>query len=249
MSAEAAVRYTQVDKRYDQQVVLDRLSLTVPHGRTTVLIGASGCGKSTLIQLANGLVPPDAGTVEVFGTAVGAGVDATTLQRLRLRIGYAVQSIGLFPHLTLRANITLLARLLQREDEWIAARLAWLCDGFDLALEMLDRYPLEVSGGQQQRAGLARAMFLEPELLLLDEPFSAVDPITRGNIHEQFLTLKRETHTSVLLVTHDMREALLLGDELVFMRDGGIVRAGTPDEIRANPGPDYVAHLLEAQLG
>lgn len=241
----AAIHYEAVSKRYDDHVVLDQLTLTVVQQRTTVLIGASGCGKSTLVQLANGLLQPDSGRVEVFGTPLLP----STLRAQRLRMGYAVQSIGLFPHLTLRANVTLLPGLLGRDPDWIEARLAHLCEGFDLDAVMLDRYPLEVSGGQRQRAGLARSMFLEPELLLLDEPFSAVDPITRGNIHEQFLTLKRETDTTVLLVTHDMREALLLGDRLVFLHEGRIVRAGSPDEVLADPGSDHVAALLKAQLG
>lgn len=243
-AADPVLRFLGVSKAYGAHPVLRAVDVDVPRGRTTVLLGASGCGKSTLVQLANGLLEPDGGTVEAFG----APLTRARHREVRLRTGYAVQSIGLFPHLTLRRNVDLLARLEGREDDWIEARLGRLCGHFDLDPGLLDRHPDEVSGGQQQRVGLVRAMFLEPELLLLDEPFSAVDPITRGNIHERFLELKRDTHTTALLVTHDLREAVLLGDLLVFLEAGVVARAGPVREVLDDPRSPFVAELLEAQL-
>lgn len=175
------------------------LDLTLPPLRITAVVGASGCGKSTLLQLINGLLRPDVGEVRVFGQPL----DYRDLPRLRRRIGYAVQQIGLFPHLTVRDNIAILAEREQWQRSRLRARIEQLLDMMDLAPALLGRYPHEISGGQAQRVELCRAMMLEPPLLLLDEAFSAVDPITRAEVHARFQALQRAEPRTVVLVTHD----------------------------------------------
>lgn len=207
-----------VVKRYDAAPVLDCVSLDFPVGCITAIIGRSGCGKSTLLRICNGLVTPDAGRVQVFGQAL----DYNNLPMLRRRMGYAVQRTGLFPHLSGRHNITLLASLEGWDLERIEQRVNELQQLTRLEDEQLDKFPHQLSGGQQQRIGLCRAMMLRPEILLLDEPFAAIDPITRVDIHRQLLTLHRAEPTTAVLVTHDMREALRLADHIVVMDAGRI---------------------------
>ena len=180
-----AVRFEGVGKRFGDVEVLREVDLAIAAERTTAIIGESGSGKSTLLQMINGLVQPDEGAVEVFDDVVGP----ETLLRIRRRTGYAVQGSALFPHLTVRENVTLLASLEGWDARRREARLAALMELMELAPELVERYPHELSGGQQQRASLCRAMMLEPPLLLLDEPFSAVDPITRMGIHDHFRRL------------------------------------------------------------
>ena len=191
---------------------------------------------------ANGLLKPSSGEVRVFGAPLPSGSALTDLRR---RIGYAVQGVGLFPHLTARQNVTLVARLAGMSAEKIDARYAELCGLLELPEEIADRYPPQLSGGQQQRVGICRALMQRPRLVLLDEPFSAVDPITRRSIHMQFDRARRHEGSSVLLVTHDISEARRLADRLVIMRAGRIEQAGTLAEVFAAPANAYVAELLE----
>jgi osmoprotectant transport system ATP-binding protein len=237
-----AVEFDAVSLRRGDVLALDEVSLSLPRGRTTAVLGASGSGKSTLVQLIIGLLRPDAGRVQVLGRPI----DYDDPRPLRRRIGYAVQDVSLFPHLLVRDNILLPGVL----DRWPVparqTRLAELLELMQLPPEVLDRYPHELSGGQQQRAGLCRAMLRNPELLLLDEPFSGLDTLTRAGIHEQFLELQRRAPVSTVLVTHDPQEAINLAHSLVVMQSGRVQQFGTVAEVTAQPANDYVRHLCTA---
>ena len=238
-------RLDGVGKRFGDLWVLRDVTLALPAQRTTAIVGESGCGKTTLLQLVNGVLRPNAGAIEVLGAPVPtAGVAA-----FRRRIGYAVQGAGLFPHLTVRENVTLLAKLEKWPAARIEARFDELLDEMGLAPELAEQYPIQLSGGQQQRAGLCRALMLKPDMLLLDEPFSALDPISRAELTEQFGAAQRQEGVSALLVTHDMREAAQLADYLVILGDGGVLQAGEASEVLANPRPGHVEKLLNAQQG
>ena len=220
------------------------VSFSCPTGHTTAIVGESGSGKTTLLQLVNGVLRPNEGTVEVLGESVPEeGVEA-----FRRRIGYAVQGAGLFPHMTVRQNVDLLARLERWPRDAIDARFAELLEEMGLDASLSDRYPHQLSGGQQQRVGLCRALMLKPGLLLLDEPFSAVDPITRIELYEQFIHAQRHEGVSALLVTHDMREAVKLAQHLVIVGSGEVLQAGETAAVMATPAPGYVARLVETQL-
>lgn len=238
------VRFVNVWKSYlPDQPVLKDVSLALPAGATTAIVGESGSGKTTLLQLVNAVQQPDQGDVLVFGEPV-----PDDLIHFRRQIGYSVQGAGLFPHLTNRDNVTLLARLEGWSAERISARFAELLEEMELPVEAADRFPRELSGGQQQRVGLCRALMLKPRLLLLDEPFSAVDPITRVGIYERFREVQAHEGVSSLLVTHDMREAVKLAQMLVIVADGRVAQAGPVAQVLASPATDYVAELLRGQL-
>ena len=239
-----AARFLNAGKHFDDLWVLRGVSLALPAGRTTAIVGESGCGKTTLLQLVNGVLRPDEGSVEVLG----GPVPTTDVEAFRRRIGYAVQGAGLFPHLTVHGNVTLLARLEKWPAERIQARFDELLDEMGLAADLADQYPIQLSGGQQQRAGLCRALMLKPAMLLLDEPFSALDPISRAELCEQFIVAQRQEAVSALLVTHDMREAAQLADYLVILGDGGVLQAGETAEVLANPRAGYVTKLLNTHL-
>jgi len=222
-----ALRIDSASKHYGDAVALDNVCLAFPDGVITAVIGPSGCGKSTLLKLCNGLIRPDQGQVSLFG----AGIDYHNLPPLRRRMGYAVQGTGLFPHLTARENIELLARLERWSPEDIRVRSEQLMALTRLEAAQMDRYPHQLSGGQQQRVGLCRAMMLRPEILLLDEPFAAIDPITREEIQRQLLTLHRAEPTTGVLVTHDMGEALILAEHIVIISGGRILRSENRDAL------------------
>lgn len=236
----AALALQAVDKRFDRTRAIDNLSIDFPRNTITAVIGRSGCGKSTLLKLCNGLQRPDRGRVEVQGRAV----DYTDLPALRRRIGYAVQGNGLFPHLTARNNISLLARLAGWSPRAIEARVAELARLTQLDVQLLGRYPHQLSGGQQQRVGLCRAMMLRPEILLLDEPFAAIDPVTRLDIHERLLALHSSEPATVVLVTHDMAEALRLAHIIVVLDAGRLVRTATREELLEEGGAAEPERLL-----
>jgi len=207
-------------------------------------VGPSGSGKSTLLQLINGLVRPNQGKISVFGKAI----DYAHLPELRLKIGYAVQGTGLFPHMTAMENICLLGRIKKWPSRRITARVEELMALVGLEEDLGSRYPHELSGGQQQRVGLCRAMMLEPELFLLDEPFGALDPITRHEIHDEFLTLQKSERRTMVLVTHDIREALKLAQRIVILDGGRLVQEGPCQDVVKNPANAFVRHLLQTQL-
>jgi osmoprotectant transport system ATP-binding protein len=233
-----------VSKSYGQEVALREVDLEFADGVTTAVVGASGSGKSTLLQLINGLVRPSAGTVHVFGKPIDYG----RLPELRRQIGYAVQGTGLFPHLTVEKNITLLATLVGWDGDRIRERAKALMSLVGLPWEYTLRYPHELSGGQQQRVGLCRAMMLNPPLFLLDEPFGALDPVTRQEIHQEFLHLQASEPRTMVLVTHDLREALRLAQRLAVLDRGRIVQHGPCADIVNAPADDYVRKLFQSQL-
>ena len=234
------IEFRSLGKRYGETEVFRNLDLDIPPGITTGLVGESGSGKSTLLQLVNGLERPDRGTVNTFGRPV----PTTGLASFRRRIGYAVQGTGLFPHMRVARNIALLGEMEGWSHPALRTRIDQLMSLMALEHGLKRRYPHELSGGQQQRVGICRAMFLQPELLLLDEPFSGVDPLTRGDIHDRFLELMASESTTVVLVTHDMDEAVRLADELIVIQAGSIVEQGSVEPVlRSNDS--YVARLFD----
>ncbi len=232
-----------VVKRFAGRTALGPIDLVAATGKNTVLIGPSGCGKSTLLRLFNGLLRPDAGSV-LFD---GAAVSPDSAQAVRRRMGYVIQDGGLFPHLTARGNAGLLAGHLGWTRERIAARTAELAALVRLAEEMLDRHPAQLSGGQRQRVSLMRALMLDPEVLLLDEPLGALDPIVRSELQEDLRTVFRSVGKTVVLVTHDIGEAWYFGDVLVLMREGVIVQQGTLEDLMERPADPFVTRFVNAQ--
>ena len=241
---DSCVSFSGVGKHFAGDWVFRDITFSCPSGETTAIVGESGSGKTTLLQLVNGVLRPNQGTVHVLGGEVPAqGIEA-----FRRRIGYAVQGAGLFPHMTVRQNVDLLARLEGWSRDAIEARFAELLEEMGLDTSLADRYPNQLSGGQQQRVGLCRALMLKPGLLLLDEPFSAVDPITRIELYEQFVHAQRHEGVSALLVTHDMREAVKLAQHLVIVGSGEVLQAGETSAVLAAPRPGYVARLVATHL-
>ena len=237
------VTFKEVGKCFGDQWVFRHVSLTLPESEVTAIVGASGSGKTTLLQLVNGVYTPDEGAVSVMGKPI-----PEDLTSFRKRIGYAVQGVGLFPHMTVFQNVSLLARLQGWNKQEIDTRSVELMNRMELSTELLHRYPYQLSGGQQQRVGLCRALMLRPQMLLLDEPFSAIDPITRADLHAHFAALQLHEGVSTLLVTHDLREAVKLAGFLVIMADGQIVQSGKTTEVLDAPANSYVCQLLDTQL-
>jgi len=237
------VTFKEVGKCFGDQWVFRHVSLTLPESEVTAIVGASGSGKTTLLQLVNGVYTPDEGAVSVMGKPI-----PEDLTSFRKRIGYAVQGVGLFPHMTVFQNVSLLARLQGWNKQEIDTRSVELMNRMELSTELLHRYPYQLSGGQQQRVGLCRALMLRPQMLLLDEPFSAIDPITRADLHAHFAALQLHEGVSTLLVTHDLREAVKLAGFLVIMADGQIVQSGRTTEVLDAPANSYVRQLLDTQL-
>jgi osmoprotectant transport system ATP-binding protein len=245
-AAGIAVELRDVHKRYPTGVVaLDGVSLLVPEGRTLVLLGRSGAGKTTALKTINRLVEPDAGRVTVLGREAREW-DAVALRR---RIGWVIQEVGLFPHMNVAENVGLVPRLLGWPEERRAARVHEL-----LSLLRLDpdRFallrPAQLSGGERQRVGLARALAADPPLLLMDEPFGALDPLTRRAVQEEFRELVGRLGKTVVLVTHDVPEALRLGDQVAVMDGGRVLQLAGPQELRARPEPGFVQAFLAAAL-
>jgi osmoprotectant transport system ATP-binding protein len=225
--------FDHVNKTYDSGVryVVRDLNLTVARGELLVLLGGSGCGKTTTLKMINRLIEPSGGRVLVDGQDV-LRCDPVVLRR---GIGYVFQGIGLFPHMSIAANVGLVPRLLGWERERIAARVDELLTLVRLPAEQFrSRFPGQLSGGQQQRVGFARALAAGPQVMLLDEPFGALDPVTRDELRNDFLSLRRRLELTAVMVTHDMTEALLSADRIAVMNDGAIIQTGTPAEIRSS---------------
>jgi osmoprotectant transport system ATP-binding protein len=240
----SCIHFKQVSKSFGQHQALKNINLSFAEDCTTAIVGASASGKSTLLKLINGLVIPDQGEVQVFNQPI----DYTDLKSLRRRIGYAVQSAALFPHLKVRENIILMAKLTGWQADRIQQRLEFLLELMGLPEKLLARYPHQLSGGQQQRISLCRAMMLNHPLLLLDEPFSALDPITRHEIQNEFISIQQAEKHSIILVTHDMKEAVKLAHHIVIMHHGEIAQASTMEQVLDDPQPGYVSSLLREQL-
>jgi len=235
------IAFDRVSKRYDGRVAVDDVSLVVPSGEFCVFVGLSGAGKSTLLRMVNCLVMPDAGRIEFDGEDV-TKIDAVVLRR---RFGYVIQSTGLFPHWTVAENIATVPRLLNWPRKRIAARVDELMNLLGLAPgEFRDRYPHQLSGGQQQRVGVARALAADPYCLLMDEPFGALDAVTRSTLQGEMARIHSATGKTVLMVTHDVDEAIRLARRIVVMDQGKLVQAATPEEILLSPATAFVEALF-----
>lgn len=236
-----AVEYRDVQMRYGENTIIEHFDLKVEAGEFLTIVGSSGCGKTTILKMVNRLVVPTAGAVLVHGRD-NAGAD---LIELRRNIGYAIQGSVLFPHMTVEKNIAYVPNLLNRSDHQRTAQAVrkWLAL-VGLEEDVLGRYPDELSGGQQQRVGIARALAASPDLLLMDEPFGAVDEITRVTLQDEIVRIHRETGVTILFVTHDVHEALRLGTRVLFMDAGRIIQHDTPGQIRAHPANGFVERLI-----
>lgn len=241
----ALVQLNQVSKSFGEERALSAVDLSVERGTITVLIGPSGCGKSTVLRLIAGLEVADEGSL-IFE---GEPITPETISGLRRRLGYVIQDGGLFPHLSARDNVALQAQFLGRSKGEIDKRITELCSLTRFPESALDRYPLEISGGQRQRVSLMRALMLSPELLLLDEPFAALDPLVRaklqGNLKEICMTLEQ----TVLFVTHDLAEAARLGSHIILMQSGRLIQSGTFADLRERPAAPFVTEFFQAQQG
>lgn len=239
---DVIVRFEGVSLSYGENQVLKEFSLEVPRGQCLTIIGSSGCGKTTMLKMINGLLTPDTGRILVDGQ----DISQSDLTRLRRGIGYAIQNVGLFPHMTVKQNIAYVPSLSKQWDrETERSRVAELLKTVGLEEEMAGRYPSELSGGQKQRVGIARALAAKPSLMLMDEPFGAVDSITRRGLQKELKRLHKELGLTILFVTHDIREAMVLGDRILIMEAGRILRLDTPEAVKADPGSEFVARLLE----
>jgi osmoprotectant transport system ATP-binding protein len=244
----AAIRLVGVSKQFPgaELAAVGNLSLDVPRGSLVALVGPSGCGKTTTHKMVNPLIEPTAGEIYLDGIAI----HSVSAPELRRRIGYVIQQIGLFPHRTIRANVATVPRLLGWDKARIGERVAELVELVGLDPELLDRYPAELSGGQQQRVGVARALAADPPVLLMDEPYSAVDPIVRARLQEELLALQQRLHKTIVLVTHDIDEAIKLGDRVAILNVGGVLEQyGPPEELLRAPASDFVARFLGRERG
>ena len=232
-----------VCKDFGGKAALHPLDMTFPEGRTVALLGPSGCGKSTLLRLLIGLIVPDRGEVKIRGERL----TRETARGLRHRMGYVIQEGGLFPHLTARDNVALLARHLAWKEARIADRIAELSELVRLPGDLIERFPSELSGGQRQRVSLMRALMLDPEVLLLDEPMGALDPLIRADLQVDLKAIFAELGKTVVLVTHDLGEAAFLAHEILLMRDGRVLQRGTFGDLVASPADPFVSRFVQAQ--
>jgi osmoprotectant transport system ATP-binding protein len=236
-------RLDSVFKSYGNERAIDGVSLTMAPGETTALIGPSGSGKSTLFGLLTGLMKPDAGIVYFRDQDISCG----SIRELRQRIGYVIQDGGLFPHLTGHANVSLMAAYLGWSKSRIALRVDELRELTRLSPEVLARYPAEMSGGQRQRVALVRALMLDADVLLLDEPLGALDPIVRAELQQELAKIFRRLGKTVALITHDLYEAAFFTDRIVLLRHGRVVQTGSIRELQNSPADDFVRQFVRAQ--
>lgn len=235
------IRLEHVTKSFGRYKALDDVSVVVEEGEFLTVIGRSGCGKTTMLRMINGLQKPDSGKVYAAGEDVGEA----DLISLRRKIGYVIQNKGLFPHMTVEKNITYVPVISGQKDKKQNRKLAEELIGLvGLEREMLDRYPEELSGGQQQRVGIARALASRPKLLLMDEPFGALDEITKRAMQNELLALQKKLGMTVVFITHDIREAMKLGDRVLVMEQGKIAQCDTPENVKKNPADEFVKELI-----
>ena len=235
------IRLNNLSKSYGQTRAVIDLTLTITAGELLVLLGTSGCGKTTTLKLINRLIEPTGGTVDI------GGIPHTDINIVELRrsIGYIFQGVGLFPHMTVGQNVGIAPGLEGWEKSQINARVDELLEMMDLPAEKFrDRDIAELSGGQRQRVGVARALAIQPKIMLMDEPFGALDPLTRNTLQKEYQEIRRSLNVTTIFVTHDMTEALLLGDRIAVMEAGRLVQVGTPHELLTAPNTPYVEHLM-----
>jgi osmoprotectant transport system ATP-binding protein len=231
----------ELTRRYGPVTAVDRVSMKVQEGELVVLLGGSGSGKTTTLKMVNRLIEPTSGRVLIDGLDAG-GIQPHELRR---RIGYVFQRVGLFPHMTVGENVGVTLTLLGWDRARTSARVHELLELVELDPQLVrDRHPDELSGGEQQRVGVARALAASPRLMLLDEPFGALDPLTRDRLQQSFLRIRRRLALTAIFVTHDMAEALLIGDRIAVMNGGRLVQVGTPSELLQSPADDYVRQLM-----
>lgn len=238
------IEFEGVTKQYEQSLALDGLTLTIPDNGLFVLVGPSGSGKTTTVKMINRLIEPTSGTIKIDGQPI----NQMDLQTLRLNIGYVLQNIALFPHLTIEENITIQLEVLKWTKADRQKRARELLEMVHLDPDQYaSRYPSELSGGQQQRIGIIRALATSPKVILMDEPFSALDPVTRTQLQDLVLSLQKQLHNTVVFVTHDMKEALRLGDEIAVMRQGSIQQVGTAKAIFNQPKNEFVREFFDIE--
>ncbi|MFR7592167.1 MAG: ABC transporter ATP-binding protein [Longibaculum sp.] len=235
------IEFKNVYKSFKDKHVLEDISFTVHDGEFVCIIGPSGCGKTTALKMINKLIKPTRGTILVNGKDISQENEID----LRRNIGYVIQQTGLFPHMTVRENIELIPKLKNKKDEHLLDKVKNVLDmvGLD-PQEYLDKYPVQMSGGQQQRVGVARAFASEPDIILMDEPFSALDPITRNQLQDELITLQNRVQKTIVFVTHDMAEAIKLADRICIMSDGKIQQFDTPEQILKHPANDFVLNFV-----
>ena len=241
---ETMIEFQHIRKSYGPQVVLNDFQLSIEKGAFVTMIGSSGCGKTTALKLINGLLIPDEGTIRIEGTDIQT-MDQNVLRR---NICYAIQGSVLFPHMSVEQNIAYVPSLLNRRDRQRTRDAVdkWM-KIVHLPQELKDRYPWELSGGQQQRVGIARALAASPHILLMDEPFGAVDSITRTQLQKEIKAIHEDSGITIVFVTHDINEALYLGTRVLVMDQGAIQQYDTPDQIRSRPATDFVRQLISGQ--
>jgi osmoprotectant transport system ATP-binding protein len=235
------IEFSNVNKSFKNKTVLNNINLKIQKGELAVLIGPSGCGKTTTLKMINKLIKPTSGDIFVNGKNIK---NEDTI-KLRRNIGYVIQQTGLFPHMTIAENIGLIPRLQKWSEEKIKNRVVELLNMVGMnPEEYMDRYPSELSGGQQQRIGVARAFAMNSEIVLMDEPFSALDPISKSQLQDELFSLQQELKKTIVFVTHDMDEAIKLGDRICIMKDGNILQFDTPEEILKNPAHGFVEEFI-----
>jgi osmoprotectant transport system ATP-binding protein len=247
-SSAEPLEFREATKRYPGSTspAVDRLSLKVPAGEICVLVGPSGCGKTTAMRMVNRMIDMTSGDILLGGRSVNARKPA----ELRRDIGYVIQQVGLFPHRTITDNIATVPGLLGWDKARIAARVDELLELVGLPEELRNRFPAQLSGGQQQRVGVARALAADPAVMLMDEPFGAIDPINRDRLQDEFLRLQALVRKTIVFVTHDIDEAIKMGDRIAIMREGGhLAQYGTPADILADPADEFVARFVGADRG
>ena len=240
-----AIEFKNIKKEYGEKIILENFNLSIEQGEFLTVVGSSGCGKTTLLKMVNGLIIPDKGQVLVHGKCT----QEVNLIELRRNIGYAIQGSVLFPHMTVEENISYVPNLWNKRDKnktKIAVK-KWM-KIVRLDEELLKGYPNELSGGQQQRVGIARALAASPDILLMDEPFGAVDEITRSSLQDEIIRIQKEANITIIFITHDIRDALKLGSKVLVMDKGNIQQLGTPDEILKSPANKFVEKLIEREV-
>ncbi len=235
------IEFVNVKKKFKDKMVLKNISIKIEEGKLVVFIGASGCGKTTTLKMINRLIKPSSGRIYINGE----DIEKKDVIKLRRNMGYVIQQTGLLPHMTVKENIELIPKIEKCDPKELQEKTYRLMDmvGLDPD-EFLDRYPVELSGGQQQRVGVARAFATEPDIILMDEPFSALDPITRVGLQDELVNLQAQLKKTIVFVTHDMDEAIKIADMICIMKDGEILQYDTPENILKNPKDEFATHFV-----